>query len=155
MKNYFGAALLVISATATAGEPVQLQGLQKSGTKATGTCGVARVSVNGVGPDYVEFSGSVDISAGANKLTLSGEADSIFFQDMNQVACLTTPKGPLLVVKATCSGSSCIPDDFRVVDPKTAKIVSKGTPDDGCDTACAEKALGMRLPESLRPAYAN
>lgn len=155
MKLTLGVALMVLSTAAFAGEPVVLQNLKSQGTNATGTCGEAKVSVSGVGSDFIEFAGRVDIVSGVNKLSLSGEDAAMFFQDFNRVACLTTPKGPMLVAKASCSGSSCIPDDFRVVDTKTAKIVSKGTEEDGCDTACAEKALGMRLPESLRPAYAD
>lgn len=154
MKLYLAIALMALAATVSAGEPVVLQNLKSQGTTATGQCGAAKVTVAGLGPDYIEFGGRIDITSGANKVSLSGE-QAQFFQDANQVACLDTPKGPMLVVKATCYGTSCIPDDFRVIDPKTAKVVSKGTAENGCDTACAEKALGMRLPESLRPAYAD
>lgn len=154
MKIYLSVALLTLSIAASAGEPVVLQNLKSQGTTATGQCGVAKVSVAGLGPDYIEFGGRVEITSGANKVSLSGE-QAPFFQDANRIACLETPKGPMLVVKATCFGTSCIPDDFRVIDPMTAKVVSKGTEEDGCNTACAEKALGKRLPENLRPAYAD
>lgn len=149
-----GVATLTLAFNVAASEAVKLDGLIIQGTTATGQCGAAKISVVGVGPDAIEFSGRINITSGANKVSLSSEPEP-FFQDANQVACLDTPKGPMLVAKATCFATSCIPDDFRVIDPKTAKVVSKGTPDDGCNTACAEKALGVRLPESLRPAYAD
>ena len=154
MRIALGVALLTLSMTSVAGEPVKLQGLKAAGTKATGMCGAATVSVEGLSSDYIQFDGRVEVSSGKNKLTLSGD-DGTFFQDWNTLACVDTPRGPMLVVRASCGGSSCIPDDFRVVDPNSAAVVSKGTPEDGCSYQCAEKALGQRLPDGLRPAYAE
>ena len=154
MRIFVGAALLAVCVGALAGEPVKLQGLKVSGPKATGTCGAATVSVEGVGPDFIDYSGRVEVVSGKTKLVLSGE-DGTFFQDWNTLACVETPSGAMLVARASCGGSSCNPDDFRVVDPKFAAVVSKGTPEDGCSYQCAEKALGQRLPDGLRPAYAE
>ena len=154
MRIILGAALLALSMGAAAGEPVNLQSLNVSGTKATGTCGAATVSVEGISPDYIEYSGRVEIVSGQRKLLLTGEEGS-FFQDWNYLACVETARGPMLVAKASCGGRGCNPDDFRVVDPALAAVVSKGTSDDGCSYQCAEKALGQRLPTDLRPAYAE
>lgn len=154
MRLLLGVALLTYCCTAAAGEPVKLQGLKLSGSSASGTCGVAKVSVEGVGADYIEFAGRIEVASGQSRLVLSGE-DGSFFQDWNYLECVETAKGPMLVAKASCGGRACNPDDFRVIEPKTAAVVSRGTPDDGCSYQCAEKALGGRLPESLRPSYAD
>ena len=154
MRVLLGIGLFTCCFAAAAGEPVKLQGLKLSGGSASGTCGAAKVSVEGVGADYIEFAGRIEVASGQSNLVLSGEDDS-FFQDWNYLACVETGKGPILVAKASCGGRSCNPDDFRVIDPNTAAVISKGTPDDGCSYQCAEKALGERLPEGLRPAYAD
>ena len=154
MRILFGVGLLLCCFAAAAGEPVKLQGLKLSGGSASGTCGAAKVSVEGVSADYIEFTGRIEVASSQGRLVLSGE-DGSFFQDWNYLACVETAKGPVLVVKASCGGRSCNPDDFQVIDPRTAMVVSKGTPDDGCSYQCAERALGERLPKGLRPAYAE
>jgi len=133
---------------------VKLQGMELSGGSASGTCGAAKVSVEGVSADYIEFTGRIEVTSGKGNLVLSAE-DGSFFQDWNYLACVETPMGPMLVAKASCGGRGCNPDDFRVIDPGTAIVVSRGTPDDGCSYQCAERALGERLPKGLRPAYAE
>ena len=154
MRLLLGVALLVCCSAAAAGEPVMLQGLKLSGGSVSGTCGAAQVSVEGVSTDYIEFAGRIEVESGQGRLVLSGE-DGSFLQDWNYLACVETAKGPMLVAKASCGGRNCNPDDFRVINPGTATVVSQGTPDDGCSYECAERALGELLPKELRPAYAE
>lgn len=154
MRLLLGVGLFACCFAATAGEPVKLQGMELSGGSASGTCGPAKVSVEGVSDDYIEFAGRIEVESGQGRFVLSGE-DGSFFQDWNYLACVETAKGPMLVAKASCGGRNCKSDDFQVINPKTATVVSQGTPDDGCSYECAERALGERLPKGLRPAYAE
>lgn len=154
MRILLGVGLLACCFAAEAGEPVKLHGLKLTNGSASGTCGAAKVSVEGVSADYIEFEGRIEVASGQGRLVLSGE-DGSFFQDWNYLACVETAKGPMIVAKASCGGRSCNPDDFRVIDPRTATVVSRGTPDDGCSYQCAERALGEQLPKGLRPTYAE
>ena len=154
MRLTLGIALLAYCCAAAAGEPVKLQGMKLSGGSASGTCGAAKVTVEGLGADYIEFAGRIEVESGQGRLVLSGKDDS-FFQDWNYLECVETANGPMLVAKASCGGRACNSDDFRVIDPRTAMVVSQGTPDEGCSYQCAEKALGEQLPEGIRPAYAE
>lgn len=154
MRHIVGLVLLVASLGAAATEPVKLEAMKLSGTVATGSCGAAKVSVSGVGAEFVEFSGRVDISSGAHKISLSGEHEPFFLQNRNQVACVESSKGVKLVVVAYCDGRSCNPSEYLVIEPATAKVVSK--PDeDGCSLKCAEAAIGGPLPVPLRDGLSN
>lgn len=152
MKILIGAALVVLSVGVSAAEPIHLEEMKVSGSKAVGKCGVARVSVSGLEQEFIGFDGRVEIVSNAKNLIFTG--DGTFFQDWNTLACVKTPSGPMLVLRASCGGTSCIPDDYRVIDPKSVKVLSKTDPDKGCPVACAEKALGVRLPEGMRASYA-
>lgn len=148
MKFVWGTTAFLLCFTAMAAEPVKLQGLKVSGTVASGTCGAAKVVVSGVAASHIEFSGRAEIVSGPNKLVLQGE-DGSFFQDWNMLACVDAPHGPMLVARASCGGRHCIPDNYRVIDPNTARIVSHQNDEEECSAACAEKSLGVRLPEHL------
>ena len=40
--------------------------------------------------------------------------------------------------------------DYRVIDTSTAKVINKLNDMDECDAVCAQKALGVSLPATLR-----
>lgn len=58
-------------------------------------------------------------------------------------------KGLRLVLVRYRFARYCAPVDDRVIDPATAKVISRQSADDECDARCAEKALGTNLSEDL------
>ncbi|WP_448673091.1 hypothetical protein [Pseudoxanthomonas mexicana] len=145
-------ALLTLSATTHAGDALQLPTLKVSGRQASGTCGPASIRVAGLVQDdasghsnVITPHGEIRVISGSKQLVI-GEGD---LQDRNMAACLSTPKGPRLVVAIFCDGRSCPPVDYWVFDPAKATIVSKPADLEGCSLACAEEALGVKVPEPL------
>ena len=53
------------------------------------------------------------------------------------------------MLASICFARYCPPVDYRVIDPSTAKVVGMPKGLEECDRACAEKALGQRLPVDL------
>lgn len=136
---------------------IRLDALKVSGHTATGSCGPAKIEIQGVDADnphetrgLIFSQGVITIRTGKSSLTIGGEITSeIFLQDQNKLHCLPTPKGPRLVLASYCFARHCAPVDYRVMDPATVKVISRQNADDECDARCAEKALGTKLPEDL------
>ena len=136
---------------------VRLDALKVSGHTATGTCGPAKIEIRGVDADnphetrrLISSQSSITIRNGKASLAIGGEISSeLFLQDQNKLHCLPTPKGPRLVLASYCFARHCAPVDYRVMDPATVKVISRQNADDECDARCAEKALGVQLPEEL------
>jgi hypothetical protein len=138
---------------------IRLDALKTSGHTATGTCGSAKIEIQGVDADnphqtrqLISSQGSITIRNGKSSLAIGSEISSeIFLQDQNKLHCLPTPKGPRLVLASYCFARACAAVDYRVIDPATVKVVSRQNADDECDARCAETALGMKLSENLGP----
>lgn len=154
-----GLTLLLLSAAVHAGEGIQLDGLSVGGSTATGTCGKATVRVQGIdtGNPYgvdglIPANGIITIRGEKTTLTIGGEATSgIYLQDQNKLHCLASPKGPRLVLASYCFGRDCAEVDYRIIDPATARVISRQTSMEECGETCAEKALGMKLQTELGP----
>jgi|GEM_PF-1115889 len=143
-----GFALTGLAHSAVAGEAVQLDGRKLAGQTATGTCGTASIKVSGIDGEWISPSGSVEIKGKTGSLLVGSEPHA-FMEDRNVLACVESKSGPKLLFLAFCDGRQCPPSNYYVIDPATAKIGT--TTDYGeCPLACAEKALGVRLPENLR-----
>lgn len=151
--------LLLLCATAHAGQGIQLDGLSVAGSTATGSCGKAAVRVQGIDPDnpygvkgLIPANGIITIKGEKATLTIGGEsASGIYLQNQNKLHCLASPKGPRLVLASYCFGRSCAEVDYRVIEPATARVISSQNSAEECDDACAEQALGMKLPTKLGP----
>ena len=138
---------------------IRLDALKVSGHTATGTCGPAKIEIQGLDADnphetrgLISSQGTITIRNGKASLTIGGEDGSVFFlQDQNKLHCLPTPKGPRLVLASYCFARFCAPVDYRVIDPTNVRVVSRQNPDNECDARCAEKALGLKLPENVGP----
>ena len=158
--------LLLCGASTVVAEPpnapqertgIRLDALKVSGHTATGTCGSAKIKIQGVDADnphqtrqLISSQGSIAIRNGIASLTIGGTDGSvIFLQDQSKLHCIPTPKGPRLVLASYCFARHCAPVDYRVMDPATVKVISRQNADDECDAQCAEKALGVQLPEEL------
>lgn len=149
--------LLLFCAAAYAGQGIQLDGLSVAGSTATGTCDKAAVRIQGIDADnpygvddLISATGIITIKGEKATLTIGGEsASGIYLQDQNKLHCLASPKGPRLVLASYCFGRDCAEVDYRVIDPASTRVVSQQTSLEECDEACAEKALGMKLPEDL------
>jgi hypothetical protein len=160
-------ALLCGASTVVASPPsatqqrtgIRLDTLTVTGHTASGTCGPAKIAIQGVDADnahetrgLISSQGTITIRNGKASLTIGGEISSdIFLQDQNKLHCLPTPKGPRLVLAGYCFARFCAPVDYRVINPTTAKVISRQNPDGECDARCAEMALGLKLPESVGP----
>ncbi len=136
---------------------IRLDALKVSGHVATGACGPARIEIQGLDADnphetrgLVSSQGTITVRNGKASITIGGEVSSdIFLQEQNKLHCLSTPTGPRLVLAGYCFARFCAPVDYRVIDPTTAKVISRQNADNECDAGCAEKALGAKLPEAL------
>lgn len=153
-------ALSGAAAAGSSDQAVKLEQQKSNAGTVSGMCGPASVGISNINQDApvdaTGFSGLhtvITIGSGKSRLTIGPvpEAGStIFLQDRNKLHCMGTPNGPKLVLAMICYGRSCAPVDYRVIDPKTAKVINRLDNMDECDTACAEKALGVALPSSLR-----
>lgn len=135
---------------------VELEQQKVSGQSITGRCGASTVKVSGLDGDPtsspISPNAAITIAAGKSVLTISPESNThsgIFLQDRNQLHCLSTPQGSKLVLAMECDGRSCARVDYRVIDPKTTKVVSGQDASEECDSECAQKALGVPLPAAL------
>lgn len=103
-------ALLLLCSTTHAGEGIRLDGLTLSGGAATGTCGPARIHIQGVDAAsahamsrHIPAAGVIIIRTDKASLTIGGEAaQGIFLQDENQLHCLASPRGHRLVLASYC-----------------------------------------------------
>lgn len=136
---------------------IRLDALKVSGHSATGTCGPARIEIQGLDADnphetrgLVSSQGSITVHNGKASLTIGGEVSSdLFLQEQNKLHCLPTPTGPRLVLAGYCFARFCAPVDYRVIDPTNMRVISRQNPDNECDAKCAEKALGAKLPKAI------
>ena len=136
---------------------IRLDALKVTGHTATGTCGPARIEIQGLDADnphetrgLVSSQGMITVRNGKASLTIGGEVSSdIFLQEQNKLHCLPTQTGPRLVLAGYCFARFCAPVDYRVIDPTTVKVISRQNADNECDARCAEKALGAKFPETL------
>lgn len=147
------------AAAAGADQTVKLENQKAAGGGVSGTCGAATIRISDIDKDPIDsrgFSGSyaaIAIQSGKSSLTISPDPNSgsaIFLQDRNKLHCVATPTGPKLLLAMICDARSCAPVDYRVIDPKTAKVINRLDNMDECDVACAQQALGAPLPTGLR-----
>ena len=159
--------ILLCGASTVAGAPpnaaertgLRLDALKVSGHTVTGTCGPARIEIQGLDADnphetrrLISSQGTITIRNGKALLSIGGEVSSdIVLQDQNKLHCLPTPKGPRLVLSRYCFARFCAPVDYLVIDPSTSSVISRQDADGECDARCAEKALGLKLPENVGP----
>ncbi len=167
MRTTLLLALLCGASTVVASPPsatqqrtgIHLDALKVSGHTATGACGPAKIEIQGLDADnphktrgLISSQGIITIRNGNALLTIGGDVNSdIFLQDQNKFHCLPTPKGPWLVLASYCFARYCAPVDYRVIDPLTVRVISRQDADGECDVRCAEKALELKLPESVGP----
>ena len=151
-------SLLAYASDTSAGRGVELEHLKVSGSSITGTCGSATIRISGIEVDpasqasFVGPQGAISLVSGKTSLTIGPGPEGnakIFLQDRNKLHCLSTPKGPRLILAMYCFARACALLDYRVIDPATAKVVSKQDGMEECDQACARKALGTAMPSSL------
>lgn len=66
--------------------------------------------------------------------------------DRNRVLCVPRAQGDLLVVGSACSGSICAEElTYELVNPRTGKVYPPPGSDKFCDTACANRRLGVEI----------
>ena len=131
--------------------------MQVSGSAATGRCGSAEVKIQGIesdphdpGQTRISSQGKITVRSGRASLNIGNDGQATtHLQDHNKLHCVDTAKGRRLVLATVCFARYCTPLDFRVIDPSTAAVVGMPKGMEECDRACAEKALGQRLPEDL------
>ena len=150
---------LAYATDTSASRGVELEQMKTSGSSITGTCGPATVKVSGIEVDpttlgsFIGPQGAISLVSGKAYLKIGPGPEGsakVFLQDRNKLHCLSTPKGPRLILAMVCFARSCAPLDYRVIDPATAKVVSKHDGMDECDMVCASKALGVAVPSALR-----
>lgn len=147
----------VVAADHESPQGVILEHAKFDGATATGSCGPAKITITGVETEtayrtkhLIGSSGTITIRAGKATLSIGADGNAgIFLQDQNRLHCVSTPSGQRLVLVSDCFGRGCAPVDYRVINPATAKVISRQNSADECDEACAQKALGSKLPESL------
>lgn len=168
MRTIFLVTALVLTLPALATSPqatdtppasagIRLDQLQVSGSTATGRCGSAEVKVQGIEPDphapgqtRISSQGKITVLSGSASLNIGSEDQAtIYLQDHNKLHCIDTAKGRRLVLATVCFARYCTPVDYRVIDPSTAKVVGMPKGMEECNKACAEKALGAKLPQAL------
>lgn len=143
-----GLALTTLAHSAVAGEAVQLDGRKLAGRTATGTCDATSIKVSGIDSQWISPSGSVEIKGKTGSLHIGSEP-YMLMEDRNVVACVASNAGPKILLLAFCDGRQCPPSNYYVIDPTTTRIDTT-TEYGECPLACAEKTLGVRLPDHLR-----
>ena len=153
-------ALAMATAYAATPEAIKFDNQKTVASVVTGACVPATIRISETQKDSpvdsTGFSGlyaAISIKSGKSSLIISPDPESgstIFLQDRNKLHCVNTPTGPKLVLVMVCYARSCAPEDYRVIDANTAKVINKLNHMDECDAACAQKALGVPLPATLR-----
>lgn len=124
----------------------------------TGTCGASEVTYNSIrDTDGERYPWAR--SDGSTKLTVKSPGGSASFPDPKGtpdhnvgngpvlLACVMTPTGKKLLVRAGCNASSCAPEHYLVIDPASARVLTRPIQDiNPCDVRCAEKSLGAKMP---------
>lgn len=152
-------SLSVSAAAAGTSQAIKLDNQKTGGQTISGTCGPATVRISDAEKESpvnsMGFDGSyaaITIQSGKSSLIISRDPNSdsgIFLQDRSKLHCVSTPTGPKLILATYCFARYCTPVDYRVIDPNTAKVIHKLNDMNECDAACAQKALGVPLPEEL------
>lgn len=154
MKIIALALLMFTPFPLSAGNGAQLSDLKVDKEKAYGTCGPAKITVEGLTQsdasghsNVIAPEGSISVRT-ASKVLRLGQSEPFFLQDRTMLACMDTPKGKRLVVATFCDGRSCEPVEYAIVDPSNADLLS---PRNGisCTSECAVKLIGDRLPAPL------
>ncbi|WP_420997273.1 hypothetical protein ACKI2N_033315 [Cupriavidus sp. 30B13] len=157
--NKIAALLLICLCPSAIAAPVALrpmegarQVLAEPVTNFTGSCGGAVVRVMGVTSTYGDRFG-IDLDAAVIIVRQAGKEMALrnSLSDHNSIACVPTSKGDRLLVGSACAGSAC-PDSYSyfVIDPKETAVLVPKKAGDACDERCAEKVLGVKVPESFR-----
>ena len=150
-----------VYASAGSGQAIALENQKATAQSVSGSCGPAAIQIrdseSGKDSPWTStgFSGSytaISIQSGKSVLKISPGPENvsgIFLQDRNKLHCVNTPSGPKLILAMFCYARACAPVDYRVIDPKTAKVINKLDNMEECDALCAQKALGVQLPANL------
>lgn len=154
-------SLSTFAAHAGTAEVIKLDNQKTTGNLVSGTCGTATVKVTDASKDpdspmdATGFSArytAISVQSGKASLKISPDPESgsvVFLQDRNKLHCVSTPTGPKLLLSMICYARSCATLDYRVIDPATAKVISKQDNMEECDAVCARKALGVPVPAGL------
>lgn len=154
------ACLLLAPVTVLAQAPtgIELENASFTEHTATGTCGPAKVEISGVDVEnsletrrlIPGWQSSIKVQSGGKSIIIGdGETIRIGLENQNKLHCVATPAGKRLVLAAHCFSTYCLPVSYTIIDPTSLRVLSKGN-EEGCDAACAEKALGTPLPAQLK-----
>lgn len=164
MKKFLLLAVALAAAAAQAGE-IQLESRTVESTgfndvgeqlvEVSGKCGAAQVSfskvrVRQVDGELVADDRSALTIAGAKHKLATGERDTFILDSINSLACVVTPRGPMLVLAAWCLSRNCPAVNYQVVDATTIRQLTFYGYENECDQACAEEVLGTKLPLALQ-----
>ena len=119
-----------------------------------GKCGQASVRFSGI-HDYdgdlsPDTSAKLTVSGAKGHLSSGDGDEDLFLDEANELVCVATPKGPMLVLAAWCTANSCPEVNYQVVDASSIRRLTKYDYDNACNRACAENALGTKLPVELQ-----
>jgi hypothetical protein len=161
MKRTLALALVLATAAAHADDfhltemTVKPMGKNAVGEKlveVSGTCGAAKVRFSNVRQREhglaADETATLTVQAAKRRL-LSGAGGTLVLDAANELACVATSKGPRLVLAAWCMSTQCPSVNYQVVDTASMRQVTKFDVELACDKACAEKALGAKLPKGL------
>lgn len=162
MKKILALALVLATGVAYAGD-IQLDDMTVKSTgqnevneqlvEVSGKCGTAQVRFSNVrqrdGGFAADEAAKLTIK-GAKGMLASGASDSLFLDGANELACMTTAKGPRLVLAAWCMSTQCPAVNYQVIDTTSMRQLTKFDWEKPCDKTCAEKALGAKLPKALQ-----
>lgn len=162
MKEFLVLAIALATGMAHAGSiqldqqsvtPTGFNDVGEQLVEVSGKCGAAQVNFAGVRQREDGLSADAQSKLtikGANSTLATGDSDTFFLDDLNSLACIATPKGPMLVLAAWCLARNCAPVSYQVVDATTIRQLTFYDYENECDDACVEKALGTKLPEYLQ-----
>lgn len=162
MKRILALAMVLATGVADAGD-IQLDEMTVKSTgkndvneqlvEVNGKCGTAQVRFSNVRQRDNGFAAdeAATLAIKGAKVTIaSGASDTFFLDGANELACIATAKGPRLVFAAWCMSTQCPAVNYQVIDTVSMRQLTKFDWDRPCDKACAEKALGAKLPKALQ-----
>lgn len=162
MKTFLLACALTLAAAPALANDFVLDGMsiQSKGktdygeaVEVSGKCGSASVRITGANRDESGVSvGSEAVLTvkGAKGTLATGQSDTFFLESANELACVATPKGPMLLLAAFCTARECPEVNYQVIDTASMRQLTFYDWDKPCTRACAEKALGMKVPAALQ-----
>lgn len=115
----------------------------------TGSCGNSVIRIVGITKAFdnvytLDGDGRIIIRASSTKEI------SIFSDDYNGMACVSTQSGDNLLVWHNCGGSACGDFNFYVIDPNSLTYLAPKNPQkELCDAKCASQMLGNYLPQEI------